>query len=355
MRGSAGLDEVDLRLIAALQTSPRADWQRIGQVLEVSASTAARRWERLTDEGLAWLSCQPVRLPGTSAILAVIEVDCTAGRLHEVAVRIAEDSHVINVSYLTGARDLMIMAGFADQASLARYVGFRLGALDSVATTRTQIVTTIHTEGSRWRLDRLDEERRGTLLAGRTTGVPTRTGPDAADLALMTALSADCRQPAAVLAERLGLSTTSVRRRLARLDAGRFMVYRCEVARFISGWPIGATLWSAVSPARAEQIAAQLVGMRETRMCLSLSGPYNLVFAVWLRAMNDVQPFEFRLVQRIPDLVIADRAVNLWHVKLGGHLLDPQGRHLRAVPVALWSDGDAAAAEAAVVRRLRHP
>jgi hypothetical protein len=36
MRGSTDLDELDLLLVTALQTSPRASWERIGQVLDVT-------------------------------------------------------------------------------------------------------------------------------------------------------------------------------------------------------------------------------------------------------------------------------------------------------------------------------
>lgn len=120
MRESAELDDLDLLLVTALQTAPRATWQQLGQVLGVTASTAARRWERLTGAGLAWLSCHPRRLPGISAVLAVIGVNCVAIRLPSVAATVAEDPHVFNVSHVTGFYDLVVIAAFTDQISLGR-------------------------------------------------------------------------------------------------------------------------------------------------------------------------------------------------------------------------------------------
>ncbi|MEV5017030.1 hypothetical protein ACIGW1_27480 [Streptomyces sp. NPDC053780] len=52
-------------------------------------------------------------------------------------------------------------------------------------------------------------------------------------------------------------------------------------------------------------------------------------------------------------LVIADRAIALWPLKLGGHILDPYGRHVRAVPVALWEDSAAATAEESLLAPFR--
>jgi len=355
MRESAILDELDLLLVTALQTSPRADWQQIGRVLNVAATTAARRWERLRQAGLAWLTCHPLRLPGVSPLVALIEIDCAPGKLHSVATHVIEDPHVVTAAHVTGNHDLVVTAAFADHASLARYVGFRLGAMDGVTATRAQIVTALYADGSRWRLDRLDERHRGTLRPDRPAAAATRTDPDVADEALMAALGQDCRLAAADLAKRTGLSATSVRRRLARLEADKVIAFRCEVARFLSGWPVAVLLWGTVAPDRAAQVTAALVGMRETRMCASLAGPANLHISMWLRSTADIPDFEARLATRIPDLTIVDRAVVLWPLKIGGHILDPQGRHLRAVPISRWPDAEAAEAEAAVVRHLRGP
>ncbi|MEU7405643.1 Lrp/AsnC family transcriptional regulator [Streptomyces sp. NPDC044948] len=351
------LDELDRMLVTALQAAPRADWRRVGRALDVDASTAARRWARLTEAGLAWLSCHPAVGPGLAPLVAFIEIDCAPGLLRQVAAGIAADPHVFTVEHVTGARDLLVTAAFQDQAALARYLGFRLGALDGVTATRSQIATMVHVEGSHWRLDRLAERRRAVLVdrapTERSASASAPAAPDGADLALFTALSEDCRMPAARLAERTGLSPTTVRRRLARMRAERALVFRCEVARFLSGWPVSVTLWCAAPPGDVPKIAAQLIGTRETRLCASLSGPHNVMATVWLRSVEEIQPYEARLVARFPGLVIADRAVALWPLKLGGHILDPYGRHVRAVPVALWEDAAAATAEETLLARFR--
>jgi DNA-binding Lrp family transcriptional regulator len=356
MREPGELDDVDLRIVAALQVAPRADWQRIGQAVEVSASTAARRWARMTGAGLAWISCHPMRLPGVSPIIAVIEVDCAPARLYSVAEHLLDDPHAINVVHTTGPCDLLVTAAFADHASLARYVGFRLGELDGVTGIRSQVATTLHADGTRWRLHRFTGDTLAALQRGRpprpAAGRPV-ADPDETDMAVIAAMSTDCRQSIVDIADRAGLSPTTVQRRLARLEADRLLVYRCEVARDLSGWPVAVTLWGSVPPSGVAPIAAQLAGLREVRMCMSLTGRHNLTFTVWVPSLDDVEALETNLTTRIPDLVIADRAVTLWPLKHGGHILDPRGRHIRLVPVGPWPDSKAADAESAFLQRLR--
>ncbi|MER6347021.1 Lrp/AsnC family transcriptional regulator [Streptomyces sp. NPDC001595] len=355
--GPAHLDEVDHLLITALQTSPRAEWEQIGRAVGIDATAAARRWRRLTEAGHAWLHCYAPVVGSVAPALAVIEVDCVAGSLHEVAARIVDDPHLITIDHVTGARDLLLTAVFPDQAALARYVGFRLERLPGVAATRSQLATAVHAEGSRWRLDRLTPDGREALPHYRP-GTGVRRGLAAADdldRRLLALLSEDCRQPAARLARRTGASPTTVRRRLDRFHREEALIYRCEVARCLSGWPVAVTLWGAAPPGDAARIAAQLIALRETRLCASLSGPHNLLLTVWLRSMEDIAAFEARLSTRFPELAVADRAVTLWPLKLGGQILDPKGRHIRGVPVAFWTDPQAERAEADLVRRLSAP
>ncbi|TDC86312.1 Lrp/AsnC family transcriptional regulator [Actinomadura sp. 7K507] len=352
MQTSTTLDDLDHMLVTALQTAPRADWRRIGAALGVDGSTAARRWARLTEAGLAWLSCFPASVEGITPVVAFIEIDCVPGRLHEVAADIAEDPHVFNIDHVTGGRDLIATVVLRDNAELARYVGFRLGRLAGVTATRTQMATILHAEGSRWRLGRLDERQRDVLLRDR----PREAGGwalRAEDEDLVRLLVEDCRQPVTRLAERTGLSPTTVRRRIARMERGGALMFRCEVARSLSGWPVTVYLWASAPPDEVARLAGLLAGLRETRMCASLSGADNVLFAVWLRSADQVQAFEAALHRRFPQLAVTDRAVALWQMKLAGQILDPQGRHLRAVPFWTWDDPVSESALDDLVGRLR--
>lgn len=344
---SLQLDEVDHRLITALQTAPRAPWGPIGQAAGVDATTAARRWARLQDAGEAWFSCYPAALRGDSAQVAVIEVVCAAGRALRVAEAVAPDPHVLTVEHTTGARDLVLEAVFRDLAGLGEYTQRRLGALPGVTAVRAHPVTSLQAEGSRWRLDRLGDparlgaqsrlqdlgpRRHGVIGAGAGSG----DGVAEEDLPLVRALHLDCRAPVADLAERTGHTPATVRRRLARLDAAGALIYRCDVSARLTGWPIAATLWASGPAGPVAEAAARLAGLRETRVVAMLAGPANLLTSMRLRSLDDLPGWERRVAEAAPEVAVVDRMAVLQLVKMGGHLLDADGRHVRAVPLDLW-------------------
>ena len=50
------VDELDLAVVNCLQLSPRASWTLVGEALDVDPVTVARRWQRLSSAGIAWVS-----------------------------------------------------------------------------------------------------------------------------------------------------------------------------------------------------------------------------------------------------------------------------------------------------------
>ncbi|MBO3747450.1 AsnC family transcriptional regulator [Streptosporangiaceae bacterium NEAU-GS5] len=331
----AKLDALDFQLITTLQIEPRADWQRIGHVLGVTPGTAARRWARMTEAGMAWLSCHPMRIPEATPMVSVIEIECVAGQTQAVAAEIAQDPHIFTANIVTGSRDILIIAAFSDRDSLTRYLDNRLGVLPGVKATRSSLAGALHSEGSRWRLDRLEARRLAGLRPHRTDNVGARP-LDPADMDIITALAKDCRRPIAEVAEITNLSPSTVNRRLSRLESDRSVAYRCDVAQADFGWPIEVCLWADIAAEHLPRVAAQLSGMREVRFCATLTGPNNLMFGAWFRNIEDCSDLEARVRRQIPELVITDRAVTLRSYKIGGNVLDPQGRLIRRVPIAPW-------------------
>lgn len=52
-------EELDRRLVNVLQIDPRASWAKVGKILGVSPTTVAHRWQRLVDDGIAWITACP--------------------------------------------------------------------------------------------------------------------------------------------------------------------------------------------------------------------------------------------------------------------------------------------------------
>ena len=64
-------EELDRRLVNVLQIDPRASWAKVGKVLGVSPTTVAHRWQRLVDDGIAWITACPNLNQQMTAIVEV--------------------------------------------------------------------------------------------------------------------------------------------------------------------------------------------------------------------------------------------------------------------------------------------
>jgi DNA-binding Lrp family transcriptional regulator len=326
-----GLDETDLALVEALQLRPRASWARIASVLGIDATTAARRWRRLTHGGLAWMTAYPAQ---HATVVGYVDLACAPGALDALTARLCAQSPVFSVERVTGDHPLFLGVAARDLPSLDDFVTGRLGRLDGVRSARLSICTRVYREGSGWLVHTLNERQRTHLTGGdgRTRPRPGG-GPHAGDRGLLLALGADARRGHADLARECGLSETTVRRRLGRMIAGGEVYFRCDLTQQLAGWPVIATFRVTAPGPGAEAVARALAGLPETRLCASVTGPDDLLLSVWLRSPADCPALEERLLHRHPGLRIGERTITLHTAKRMGRLLDRWGRARAHVPI----------------------
>ena len=48
-------DETDLQLVNLLQIDPRISWSKAGEILQMSPTTVANRWNHLVEKWLDWI------------------------------------------------------------------------------------------------------------------------------------------------------------------------------------------------------------------------------------------------------------------------------------------------------------
>lgn len=330
------VNETDLALVNALQINPRAPWSLIGQALGIGATTAVRRWQRLVDEGSAWMSAYPGGDLARRMGLAFVQVTCEPGRQIEVAQAIAADPHVATVDFVAGNFDVFAHVVAPGLTQVSDYVVQRLSLVPGVVQTRTLVSPRMFSEGSRWQVRAISQEQKETLRARSPQPTPTKSFT-ALDRALLLALGEDGRASCSELGLRLGVSASTVRRHVDALLAAGMLRLRCEIARAQSPSPVTVLLSLRVPPAQLEATARWLGLLPEVRMCAAISGQANLLLAAWLGSSGDAVALESTLVTKLPWLEITDRAVVLRPIKLMGRLLDKTGRSAGRVPLDFWA------------------
>lgn len=332
------VDELDLALVNAMQLQPRAPWSLLGQTLGISPVTAARRWRRLSEAGIAWMTAYGLPGPEDRGCMAFLDLDCAPARLGRVMDELAQEPNVLSVEHVAGGCDLVLTAAFTDLATVSRYSTERLGRMSGITAVRVHLATGFYAEGKRWRLDSLDRAQRLELHDDPPSVVRSSAEVREGDRELLIRLGVDGRLDQAELAAATGLSPSTLRRRLDRLAASDAIRFRCEIAARDAGRPVLATFLADLPPDRLDEIGPQLARLPEARLCVSVTGPHNLVLAVWERSLADVQRLETALARRFPDLRVAERRVSLRTVKRMGRILDADGRAVRAVPMDIWRD-----------------
>ncbi|MGW3415021.1 Lrp/AsnC family transcriptional regulator [Streptomyces sp. NPDC000888] len=328
------LDELDRSVVHTLQIHPRAPWTLVGDVLGVNPVTVARRWQRLQDAGLAWVTAYPRLSNARVVVTGVVEVDTEPGASADVARALSAEPAVANIKLTAGGRDLVAAVQTRDLTELARLTTLMFQRIPGVRATRTHVSTGVPVEGSHWRLRSLDALQSARIEAALPPpGRPVpESGWDALDAWLLELLCVDGRTSVNGLSAATGASLTTVRRRLQSLLATRLSL-RCDLARPLSGWPLSAVYFASVPAQRLEEAGRVLSDVREVRSCAITAGPHNLVIDVWLRALGDVHAFEAHLSRQLPSLTIDDRSVVLSTVKHMGRLLDENGHCVGVVPL----------------------
>ncbi|MFS8097706.1 Lrp/AsnC family transcriptional regulator [Lentzea alba] len=330
-----GMDEVDRSLVHALQIHPRAPWSLLGEVLELDPVTVARRWQRLENAGLAWVTAYPRATDVHNVVTAIVEVDTAPGAASRVAGAVARFPWAVNVKETAGGRDLVVNVQAQDVRQLWQHITTGLSTVEGVVAARTHLVTGQTLDGSSWRLRSLDAAQRTRLeQAAATPGVSVRAAWDEVDTLMVTLLNADGRISIRDLAARTGLTVSTAGRRLRHLLAAR-VTLRCDVARSLSGWPFAAVYFASAPAEKLREIVSVLAAVPEVRSCVIASGPHNLIVDVWLRGLPDVHALEAHLSARLP-VDVRDRSVVVRTTKHMGRLLDDDGRCVELVPVDLF-------------------
>jgi DNA-binding Lrp family transcriptional regulator len=343
LQESFSLSTDDRLLIDALQIAPRAPWSTVGDALGITAVTASRRWQRLTDAGAAWVTVAPGMAYREEQLLAYLEITCPPAYRLEVANELARHHLAITVELTTGTADILVTLAAGNLDTLSHYLLDHIGLVEHVLSTRARISTRLYSEGSQWRLGDLSRaaseamQREHDREQGET-GAESPFGITENVKLMLTQLAVDGRSSYSELAEVAGISPTSARRHISRLLRSRVVIPRTDMSAATSGWPVQVYLWANAPVDSLGECAVSLSRFRQTRLCATVTAGPNLLIGVWLRTVEEVHRLELAIAAKLPQVEVLDRLVVLRTVKRMGRLLDASGRAVGVVPINIWDD-----------------
>lgn len=276
MLDSDPLDELDRLIVSALQVNPRSSWERVGSVLGVSDRTVARRAGRLIDLGA--LRCVSI-VDETRCSLGStmhISVRTKPGKVVEVAEALAARDDMRYVVTCAGSADIVTEAVVADRAAQHRLLDVDLQAVAGLASTHSQVILRAFKTVGDWRTGLLSEDQCAALKDPAPRAVVTDWHLSADEAAIAAALAGDARARLGSVAEEVGLSEPTVRRRVERLVQSGVLYFRCEVEPRLLGFETEAELRISVPYDRLEEAGETIAAQACTRYVGAAAGRNNL-------------------------------------------------------------------------------
>jgi DNA-binding Lrp family transcriptional regulator len=280
-------DDLDRRVLHALQIDGRASFARIGEVLGVSDQTVARRYARLRREGVARVLglTDPLRLGLTPWL---VRVRCTPDAAASVGEALARRPDTRWVSLISGGTEIscMVESRAADQSEvlLLRTLP-RTPRVVEVAAHAILHVFYGRDLSPVSRLGPLSPDEAAALVSpdapGSRAAEPGEPVPlEKGDRRMLDALAVDGRASAAELAAATGWSQTTVRRRMAQLRSAGALYFDLDLDLAQLSPSLRAGLWLEAEPARLAEVGAALTTHDEVAYAAAVTGTANIYASI---------------------------------------------------------------------------
>ncbi|WP_025156643.1 Lrp/AsnC family transcriptional regulator [Leifsonia aquatica] len=271
---STDFDELDSRIAAALQANGRASWGLIATVLDAPVRTIARRGQRLLDGGAVRVSTYLDTTMVGDARPLVIQIGTRPGHALAVARALATRPDASSVSVLESGADVICQLMPRTPEESARLVVEDLPELDHLVSVRVGTVLKYFRSGFDWTAIPLApavlaQLRKGEGPAPRPVG---RVALSADDDRLVAILAEDGRATASEVAERIGVTPPTVKRRLDALLAAGVLHVRTEISPALHGLRVEALTWLQVPPDRVQEVGEALGRHPSVRFCAACTG-----------------------------------------------------------------------------------
>jgi Lrp/AsnC family transcriptional regulator for asnA, asnC and gidA len=131
------LDEIDLKIIAALRQDGRSPFSQIAEQLNVSPGMIRMRYNRLVEMGVLKVVAISDPLQMGYNTMALIGIRAEGQKLLEIAEKIAALEEVIYLIVTSGSYDIITEVICRDHAHLLQFLTERLYQIDGVRESET--------------------------------------------------------------------------------------------------------------------------------------------------------------------------------------------------------------------------
>ncbi|GAA2017889.1 Lrp/AsnC family transcriptional regulator [Pseudokineococcus marinus] len=308
------LDELDRRIVSALQLDGRASWTAVAERCGTSVPTVARRAERLFADGVIRVAVMPeVGADGPSESF-VLRVTCRPGQQMRAMEELAAMAEVRFLALVTGEDDIVAECVIPRGASLFEHLVDAVQRLEGVERCRSDLLLHVYKVAHDWSRQLLGE---GDAASAATHPHCQPAHFDDTDRAMLALLREDGRASFRALAQELGLNESTVRRRLERLQIGGCVAVVTLVPAAALGLESETLLRISVTPSRLGEVAAALASYRSVRYLAATLDGSSLLCEVIAESTEDLFSFTTQVLAPLPGVLGWAAAMEVMVAKRG--------------------------------------
>jgi DNA-binding Lrp family transcriptional regulator len=282
------LDDLDRRIVVALQSDGRASWTEIAELTDTSVATVARRGQQLLRDGIVRVAVMPDVNHQGAADLFILRITCAPGSQTRVATELAGRGDLRFVAIVTGPADIIAELSVRRGDPLHARIVDEIQAIEGVQRCDTDLTLHVYKVAHDWSQQ---------LLTGQGRPVDREVHHcdpshfDGADDKIIDLMREDGRASFRTVATALGVNESTVRRRFETLQRRGCIRVVTQVPATALGFESEIIFNITVEPALVDVVAHKLSTYRGVRYVAATLSRNSLICEVILPTTDDV--FEF--------------------------------------------------------------
>ncbi len=263
MGGTDTLDDLDRRIIVALQQDGRSSWTAIAEVCQSSVPTVARRAQQLIDDGVVRVSVMAELGSSGPVESFIVRLGCQPGTQLQVAAQLVRREQVRFLALVTGPDDLVFELIVPRGASNYPLMVQEMQIIDGVVRWHSDLILHVYKVANNWSQQLLIDD--GDEVAFHEPAGCDPVHLDSTDRQIIAMLKIDGRAGFKPVAESLGLNESTIRRRFDRLRDNGCLTVLTLVPAAALGLESETLMMVKVTPGRIGSVAAELARHRAVR------------------------------------------------------------------------------------------
>lgn len=322
MKSLDALDELDRRIIVAMQRDGRASWTAIADAVHSSVATVARRGQQLLADGMMRVAVVPA-LGSTGQVDSfLIRINCRPATQLDVAAALVRHEDVRFVTLVTGRYDIMAELTVRGGATHYPQLIQQLQSIEGIKRWRSDLIMHVYKVRHDWSrqlfaetMDLPVDDEGSLTMVDSDLCEPEHF--DEADRDILASLRDDGRVTFQSVADTLGMNESSVRRRFEKMKANRCLDILTLVPAPALGMGAETLLIVKTDPAKLDSVAKELCQNPSVRYLAATLDDNSLFCEVITRSTADLYKFITSSLSRLEGVQGWSAAMELLFLKRG--------------------------------------